>query len=58
MSEAFNPNLIKKARNVEYRDPKDEEWEKFQKIIQEETKVNLLQFILFYLLNYLLIKKF
>ena len=28
------------ARNVEYVDPQDKEWEEFQKMIQEETKVN------------------
>lgn len=28
------------ARNVEYVDPQDKEWEEFQKMIQEETKVS------------------
>ena len=28
------------ARNVEYVDPQDREWEEFQKMIQEETKVS------------------
>lgn len=28
------------ARNVEYKDPKETEWELFQKVIQEETKVS------------------
>ncbi|XP_065666562.1 zinc finger protein 830-like isoform X1 [Hydra vulgaris] len=35
-----DPKKDAKARNVEYKDPKDEEWEKFQQIIQEETKVS------------------
>lgn len=34
-----DPKKDAKARNVEYKDPQDEEWEKFQKMIQEETKV-------------------
>ncbi|XP_066925985.1 zinc finger protein 830-like [Clytia hemisphaerica] len=34
-----DPKQDAKARNVEYKDPKEEEWEKFQKIIQEETKI-------------------
>lgn len=29
-----------KARNVEYKDPIQEEWEKFQKEIKEETTVS------------------
>lgn len=28
------------ARNVEYVDSQDKEWEEFQKMIQEETKVS------------------
>ncbi|XP_066600957.1 zinc finger protein 830 [Prorops nasuta] len=32
-----DPIMDAKARNVEYKDPKEEEWEKFQKEIKEET---------------------
>ncbi|KAK6644352.1 hypothetical protein RUM43_000619 [Polyplax serrata] len=32
-----DPKLDAKARNVEYRDPIEEEWERFQKEIKEET---------------------
>lgn len=33
-----DPMLDAKARNVQYKDPQEEEWEKFQKMIAEETK--------------------
>ncbi|GLH10996.1 Coiled-coil domain-containing protein 16 [Gryllus bimaculatus] len=35
-----DPLLDAKARNVEYKDPIEEEWEKFQKEIKEETSVS------------------
>ncbi|BES99930.1 Zinc finger protein 830 [Nesidiocoris tenuis] len=35
-----NPVLDAKARNVEYKDPIQEEWERFQKEIKEETTVS------------------
>ncbi|KAG0429694.1 hypothetical protein HPB47_023373 [Ixodes persulcatus] len=35
-----DPVLDAKARNVEYKDPIEEEWEKFQKEIAEETNVS------------------
>ncbi|CAN7983786.1 unnamed protein product [Ixodes hexagonus] len=35
-----DPILDAKARNVEYKDPVEEEWEKFQKEIAEETNVS------------------
>ncbi|XP_057292965.1 zinc finger protein 830-like [Hydractinia symbiolongicarpus] len=35
-----DPKQDAKARNVEFKDPQDEEWEKFQKMIQEETKIS------------------
>ena len=34
-----DPKKDAEARNVEYKDPKEKEWEMFQKMIQEETKV-------------------
>merc|ERR1712080_52958 len=34
-----DPKKDAAARNVEYKDPKETEWELFQKVIQEETKV-------------------
>lgn len=34
-----DPKKDAKARNVEYIDPKEKEWEDFKKIIQEETKI-------------------
>lgn len=33
-----DPMLDAKARNIQYKDPQEEEWEKFQKMIAEETK--------------------
>ncbi|KAG8190901.1 hypothetical protein JTE90_014382 [Oedothorax gibbosus] len=35
-----DPVLDAKARNIEYKDPVEEEWEKFQKTIAEETNVS------------------
>ncbi|CAL1273701.1 unnamed protein product [Larinioides sclopetarius] len=35
-----DPVLDAKARNIEYKDPVEEEWEKFQKAIAEETNVS------------------
>ncbi|XP_054714800.1 zinc finger protein 830-like [Uloborus diversus] len=35
-----DPVLDAKARHVEYKDPMEEEWEKFQKTIAEETNVS------------------
>ncbi|EDO49077.1 predicted protein [Nematostella vectensis] len=35
-----DPKLDAKARKVEYKDPQDEEWEKFQKAIQMENQVS------------------
>ncbi|XP_054283961.1 zinc finger protein 830-like [Macrosteles quadrilineatus] len=35
-----DPIMDAKARNVEYKDPIQEEWEKFQKEIKEETSVS------------------
>ncbi|RWS17887.1 zinc finger protein 830-like protein [Dinothrombium tinctorium] len=35
-----NPEMDAKARNVPYKDPKDEEWEKFQKVIAEEKNAS------------------
>uniref|UniRef100_A0A0A9Y6Q5 Zinc finger protein 830 n=1 Tax=Lygus hesperus TaxID=30085 RepID=A0A0A9Y6Q5_LYGHE len=35
-----NPVLDAKARNVEYKDPIQEEWDRFQKEIKEETTVS------------------
>lgn len=35
-----DPLLDAKARNVEYKDPIEEEWEKFQKEMKEETTVS------------------
>jgi len=35
-----DPKLDAKARHIEYKDPKEVEWEKFQKMIQEETKIS------------------
>lgn len=35
-----DPKRDAAARNVEYKDPKEKEWESFQKVIQEETKVS------------------
>ncbi|XP_066994904.2 zinc finger protein 830 [Anabrus simplex] len=35
-----DPMLDAKARNVEYKDPIEEEWEKFQKAMKEETTVS------------------
>lgn len=34
-----DPKKDAEARNVEYKDPKEAEWEMFQKMIEEETKV-------------------
>ena len=34
-----DPKMDAKARNVEYKDPMTEEWEKFQKSIAKETDV-------------------
>ncbi|KFB46277.1 AGAP004605-PA-like protein [Anopheles sinensis] len=36
-----DPKMDAKARNQEYKDPDDEEWEKFQKEIKEATNVSL-----------------
>ena len=33
-----DPMLDAKARNIQYKDPQEEEWEKFQKMLAEETK--------------------
>ncbi|GFY40632.1 zinc finger protein 830 [Trichonephila inaurata madagascariensis] len=35
-----DPVLDAKARNIEYKDPVEEEWERFQKTIAEETNVS------------------
>ncbi|XP_064071537.1 zinc finger protein 830 [Vanessa tameamea] len=35
-----DPILDAKARNIEYKDPVEEEWEKFQKEIKEETSTS------------------
>lgn len=35
-----DPKKDAEARNVEYKDPKESEWESFQKMVQEETKVS------------------
>ena len=35
-----DPKLDAKARKVEYKDPMNEEWEKFQKTIQKEDDVS------------------
>lgn len=35
-----DPVLDAKARNVEYKDPVEEEWERFQKEIKEETDLS------------------
>ncbi|GFQ64430.1 zinc finger protein 830 [Trichonephila clavata] len=35
-----DPILDAKARNIEYKDPVEEEWERFQKTIAEETNVS------------------
>lgn len=35
-----DPILDAKARNIEYKDPVEEEWEKFQKELKEETTVS------------------
>ncbi|KAI5701516.1 hypothetical protein M8J75_010422 [Diaphorina citri] len=35
-----DPVLDAKARNIEYKDPVEEEWEKFQKELKEETSVS------------------
>ncbi|KAL1456338.1 hypothetical protein WDU94_001077 [Cyamophila willieti] len=35
-----DPILDAKARNIEYKDPIEEEWEKFQKELKEETTVS------------------
>jgi len=35
-----DPKKDAAARNVEYVDPKEKEWEMFQKVIQEETKLS------------------
>ncbi|GFU10495.1 zinc finger protein 830 [Nephila pilipes] len=35
-----DPVLDAKARNIEYKDPIEEEWERFQKTIAEETNVS------------------
>lgn len=37
-----DPVLDAKARNVEYKDPREEEWERFQKEIKEETSLSAL----------------
>uniref|UniRef100_A0A182TAZ7 Zinc finger protein 830 n=1 Tax=Anopheles maculatus TaxID=74869 RepID=A0A182TAZ7_9DIPT len=36
-----DPKMDAKARNQEYKDPNDEEWEKFQKEIKEATNVSM-----------------
>uniref|UniRef100_A0A182PYH7 ZNF380 coiled-coil domain-containing protein n=1 Tax=Anopheles epiroticus TaxID=199890 RepID=A0A182PYH7_9DIPT len=36
-----DPKMDAKARNQEYKDPNDEEWEKFQKEIKEATSVSM-----------------
>lgn len=36
-----DPKLDAKARKVEYKDPMNEEWEKFQKTIQKEDDVSM-----------------
>ncbi|XP_058118810.1 zinc finger protein 830 [Anopheles ziemanni] len=36
-----DPKMDAKARNQEYKDPDDEEWEKFQKEIKEATNVSM-----------------
>ncbi|XP_030028164.2 zinc finger protein 830 [Manduca sexta] len=35
-----DPILDAKVRNIEYKDPKEEEWEKFQKQMKEETSAS------------------
>lgn len=43
LPEGFFDDPVKdaKARNQEYRDPNDEEWDRFQKAIKEETNVSI-----------------
>ncbi|GFW79972.1 zinc finger protein 830 [Trichonephila clavipes] len=36
----YSPVVSVTARNIEYKDPIEEEWEKFQKTIAEETNVS------------------
>ncbi|XP_065085950.1 zinc finger protein 830 [Ochlerotatus camptorhynchus] len=36
-----DPKADAKARNIEYKDPNDEEWERFQKVIKEATTESL-----------------
>nr|XP_040227135.2 zinc finger protein 830 [Anopheles coluzzii] len=36
-----DPKMDAKARNQEYKDPNDEEWEKFQKEIKEATNISM-----------------